>query len=181
MAYHIIEPDAGFFPIAAIDSGVINPGYVNIGTTTANPSPPAALGMIVKAKDPTYGVGEFICLKGVASTVVGSIVHYDAEYATALHTSALDHPRPLAIAMSANTAATTFGWYQISGLAIVTKANTLSLAVGDAIGASSGAAVVVATGSIINGAMVAAVASAVTASTTVEVMIDRPHDTSDVS
>ena len=139
-----------------------------------------ALGTVIKATDPTYGEGEFIYLVGVASTVVGSIVNYDAAYQTALHTSALDKPRPLAVAMSANLAAG-YGWYQISGQAIVSKSAALSLAAGDAIGAASGAAVVVATGSILNGMCVAAIASAATGVTTVRVMINRPHDTSDVS
>jgi hypothetical protein len=138
------------------------------------------LGKIVQAVDPSYGVGEFIYLQGIGSTVVGSIVNYDAAWVTALHTSALDKPRPLAVAMSANVASQ-YGWYQISGQAVVVKSNALSLAAGDAIGAAAGAAVVVATGSILNGMCVAAVASAVSASTSVRVMIQRPHDTSDVS
>lgn len=138
------------------------------------------LGRIIQAVDPTYGVGEFIYLTGVASTVVGSIVNYDAEWVTALHTSALDKPRPLAVAMSAN-GASAYGWYQISGQAVVSKSAALSLAAGDAIGAASGAAVVVATGSILNGMTVAALASAATGVTTVRVMVNRPHDTSDVS
>lgn len=139
-----------------------------------------ALGTIIRAIDPTYGMGEFIYLQGIGSTVVGSIVNYDAAYVTALHTSALDKPRPLAVAMSANVASQ-YGWYQISGQAVVVKSNALSLAAGDAIGASAGAAVVVATGSILNGMCVAAIASAVSGSTSVRVMINRPHDTSDVS
>jgi hypothetical protein len=138
------------------------------------------LGRIVQAVDPTYGVGEFIYLTGVASTVVGSIVNYDAVWVTALHTSALDKPRPLAVAMSANVA-NQYGWYQISGQAVVVKDAALSLGVGEAIGASSGAAVVVATGSILNGMCVAALASATSSVTSVRVMINRPHDTSDVS
>jgi hypothetical protein len=138
------------------------------------------LGKIVQAEDPTYGVGEFIYLQGIGSTVVGSIVNYDAVWVTALHTSALDKPRPLAVAMSAN-GANSYGWYQISGQAVVVKADALSLGVGEAIGATAGAAVVVATGSILNGMCVAALASATTTSTSVRVMINRPHDTSDVS
>jgi hypothetical protein len=137
-------------------------------------------GSIVRAVDPTYGVGEFIYLQGIGSTIVGSIVNYDADWVTALHTSALDHPRPLAVAMSANVASA-YGWYQISGQAVVTKSAGLSLAAGDAIGATAGAAVVVATGSILNGMCVVAIASAATGVTTVRVMIQRPHDTSDVS
>lgn len=140
------------------------------------------LGMIISGHDAdgTLGGGEFIYLQGIGSTVVGSIVNYDAAYVTALHTSALDKPRPLAVAMSANLASA-YGWYQISGQAVVVKANTLSLAAGDAIGAAAGAAVVVASGAILNGMCVAAIASAATAVTSVRVMIQRPHDTSDVS
>lgn len=163
MAYLLVEPRIGAQPIA---------------TTSTTQNHP--LGTIVRAKDATFGEGEFIYLSGVGSTVIGSIVNYDAVYVTALHTSALNLPRPLAVAMSANVLSS-YGWYQISGQAVVLKANTLSLAAGEAIGATAGAAVVVATGSILNGMCVAAVASAVTASTSVRVMIDRPHDTADVS
>ena len=56
-----------------------------------------ALGTIVRANDPTYGEGEFIYLKGIGSTVVGSIVNYDDSYTTALDTTAVSGaPRPLA-------------------------------------------------------------------------------------
>ena len=153
-------------------------GFQQIADTSTEQNHP--LGSIVRGVDPTYGEGEFIYLRGIGSTVVGSIVNYDAAFLTALNTTALATPRPLAVAMSANVA-NQYGWYQISGQAIVTKANTLSLGVGEAIAAGAGAAIVVASGLIINGALVAAAASAVTASTTVRVMINRPHDPSDVS
>lgn len=163
MAYAFTSPILGAQPIA--------------DTSTVQRHP---LGFIVSGVDPTFGAGEFIYLQGIGSTVIGSIVNYDAVFVTALHTSALDHPRPLAVAMSANPASS-FGWYQIAGQAVIVKANTLSLDVGNSIGATAGAAVVVATGSILQGMCVAAVASAVTASTSVRVMVNRPHDTSDVS
>jgi hypothetical protein len=153
-------------------------GFQQIAETDTVQNHP--LGSIVRGVDPTYGEGEFIYLRGIGSTVVGSIVNYDAAFLTALNTTALATPRPLAVAMSANVA-NQYGWYQISGQAIVSKANTLSLAVGSAIASAAGAAIVVASGLIINGALVAAAASAVTASTTVRVMINRPHDPSDVS
>jgi hypothetical protein len=76
----------------------------------------AELGLIVKAKDPTYGVGEFIYLKGVASTAVGSWVTYDAaDYSTTL--LAANASGPVAVAMSASVAGE-YGWYQISGEAV---------------------------------------------------------------
>lgn len=74
------------------------------------------LGTIVRAKDPTYGEGEFIYLSGVASTAVGSwvTVHEDGFTTTLL--AANDIGRT-AVAMSANVASQ-YGWYQISGKAV---------------------------------------------------------------
>jgi hypothetical protein len=139
------------------------------------------LGTIITANDPTLGGGEFIYLKGVASTVVGSIVNYDDNYQTELDTSAVAGPsRPLAFSMSANVASQ-YGWYQISGLAVATKANTVSFADGAGLGAASGLAVAVATGTVIQSAVVRAVASAKSNVTTVAIAINRPHDPSDVS
>ena len=143
-----------------------------------------ALGHIITAKDPTYGIGEFIYLVGVASTVAGSIVSYDAAgtlaFQSALHTTELDKPRPVAVAMSACVAGEK-GWYQISGIAVALKANTVSFAAGAGLGATAGSAVAVATGVILNGALVAIVASAKSDVTSVRVMISRPHGPSDVS
>lgn len=140
-----------------------------------------ALGTIVNAKHATLGVGEFIYLKGVASTAVGYIVNYDDTWQTALDTSAVAGPsRPLAVAMSANVASQ-YGWYQIGGMAVAAKANTVSFADGAGLGAGSGLAVAVATGTVIQGAIVRTVASAKSDVTTVAIAINRPHDPSDVS
>jgi len=138
------------------------------------------LGTIVRGWDPTYGEGEFIYLQGIGSTVDGSVVNYDANWVTELNTTGLATPSPLAVAMSANVASR-YGWYQISGQAVVVKSAALSLDIGNTIATAAGAAIVVASGLIVNGAIVAAVASAVTGSTSVRVMINRPHDPSDVS
>jgi hypothetical protein len=75
------------------------------------------LGMIVQAVDETYGAAEFVYLKGVASTVVGSWVTYNADDGTTALLAA-NAIGPVGVAMSANAAATTFGWYQISGKAV---------------------------------------------------------------
>jgi hypothetical protein len=139
------------------------------------------LGTIVRAKHATLGVGEFIYLKGVASTVVGSIVNYDDTWQTALDSVATAGPsRPLAVAMSA-CVANEYGWYQISGMAVATKANSVSFADGAGLGSASGLAVAVATGSVIQGAVVRTVASAKSNVTTVSIAINRPHGASDVS
>ncbi len=71
------------------------------------------LGSIIQAHDSTYLTGEFIYLKGVASTVVGSFVTYDMDDgSTAL--LAANATGPVAVAMSI-CVASSFGWYQISG------------------------------------------------------------------
>ncbi len=80
------------------------------------------LGTVVKANDPTYGEGEFIYLLGVGSTVVGSMVTYNTTtYQTTLTpTTGTTDGAPIAVAMSANVASQ-YGWYQISGNAVVKK------------------------------------------------------------
>ena len=140
-----------------------------------------ALGTVVRATSGTYGAGEFIYLQGVAATAVGQIVQYDAAYVTAMHTTALDKPRPVAVAMSA-CGASEYGWYQISGQAVVKKAASVSYAAGAALAANATAgAIAVVSGLILHGAMVAVVASAKSGVTTVRVMLNRPHAPSDVS
>lgn len=99
MAYIITDGVAGAQPIA--------------DTSTVKNHP---LGKIVKAKDPTYGEGEFIYLAGVSSTVVGTWVTYNMDDGTTtrLVPNAIG---PVAVAMSANVASQ-YGWYQIQGKAI---------------------------------------------------------------
>lgn len=99
MTFHSIESEIGLQAIAA--------------TSTTRNHP---IGKIIRAKDPTYGEGEFIYLAGVASTAVGSWVTYNLDDgSTAL--LAADAIGPVAVAMSANVASQ-FGWYQISGKAV---------------------------------------------------------------
>jgi hypothetical protein len=84
-------------------------------STTAQHS----LGTIVQAVDRgsnSNGQGEFIYLKGAASTVAGSWVTYNLDdgSTTLLAANAIG---PVAIAMSANVA-NQYGWYQIQGKAV---------------------------------------------------------------
>lgn len=143
----------------------------NTETTQKHP-----LGTIVRGVDPTYGEAEFIYLLGVASTAVGSVVTFDAStYQTVLCAVGGNIPRPIAIAMSANVAAQ-YGWYQISGIAVVKKTCTVSLAAGAAVGVlTTGLIAGTGSGKEIFGAAVAAVASATAGRTTVQVMLARPH------
>jgi hypothetical protein len=90
---------------------LVGQGFHEVSTTAAH-----ELGLIVRAKDPVYGAGEFIYLKGAASTAVGSWVIYNADdNSTAL--LAANAIGPVAVAM-APTVASTFGWYQIQGKAV---------------------------------------------------------------
>ena len=107
MAYTITTPLAGFQGIALTD-------------TTQN----HALGTIVQATDPTYGAGEFIYLKGIVSTVVGSMVDYDSYLGTTALSPATGGTGPVAVAMSANVA-NQYGWYQITGIAAVKAPNAM--------------------------------------------------------
>ena len=73
------------------------------------------LGTIVEAVDPTYGHGEFIYLKGVASTAVGSWATYGMDDGQTTLTVA-NAKGPLGVAMAACTSGA-YGWYQIQGKA----------------------------------------------------------------
>jgi hypothetical protein len=101
MAYSIVAPQlVGWQGIAVV------------GDAQAHP-----LGSIVQAYDPTYGWGEFIYLKGVASTIVGSVVVYNPDdWSTTLTVANIKGP--VAVAMAANVA-NKYGWYQIHGKAVV--------------------------------------------------------------
>lgn len=99
MAYVITQNRLGQSLIGSVDTAAAVP-----------------VGTIVTATDPTYGAGEFIYLKGVASTATGSWVTYNLDdgSTTLLAANAIG---PVAIAMGA-TVASTWGWYQISGKAV---------------------------------------------------------------
>jgi len=94
--------------------GYMVPQDINQTSTVQN----NPLGLVVKARDiseaTAYGTGEFIYLKGVVSTVVGSVVTYNEAHQTArIVSSAVG---PVAVAMSINVAAN-WGWYQRVGIA----------------------------------------------------------------
>ena len=172
MAYSFTENRAGMLQIANIDAGV-----TMANGTSAIPTPPATLGQVVRAFDPTYGEGEFILLVGVASTVVGSLVIYNATtYQTTLAPSTSNLAQPVAVAMSANGAAS-FGWYQIGGLAVVKKTAVKTLTnVPMFLSATAGRIMATAaSGKQILGARSANLATVTATTSTVIVSINRPH------
>lgn len=149
-------PELGIQPIA-------------VTSTTQN----HALGTIVTAVDSTLGAGEFIYLKGVGSTVIGSPVVYDTvNYLTALAPIGSHLPQPVAFAMSANVASQ-FGWYQISGNASAVKTSGLALGSNVAVGIlTAGKVAASGTGKEIEGALTLAKSTALKL---VALVINRPN------
>lgn len=147
-------------------------------TTQLNP-----LGKIVRARHETYGEGEFIYLLGVASTVVGSLVKYNATtYQTALITNTAVQVVPLAVAMSANVASQ-YGWYQIEGLAVIKKtAVAFTPQVACYISATAGRIKAVASAGLqVVGARTANLTTIASATSTVTVLVNRPHAQSQIT
>lgn len=102
-------------------------GMQDIQTTDTVQNHP--LGTIMKAEHTpasgtSYGMGEYIYLKGIASTVVGSMVDYDSYLATTALSPATAGIGPVAVAMSANVASQ-YGWYCIAGVVPVKAPNTM--------------------------------------------------------
>lgn len=135
------------------------------------------LGTIVEAWDDTYGMGEFIYLLGVASTVVGSVVKYNATtYQTVLVVNTAVQAVPVAVAMSANVASE-YGWYQIEGNAVVKKtAVTVTPQVTLFLSATAGRVKVLASAGLqVVGARSANLTTVTSTTSTVVVTINRPH------
>jgi|TARA_R110000744_G_scaffold215878_5_gene334693 hypothetical protein len=97
-------------------TGAITAGQaINVNSATQK----AKIGTIVTAVDVAstdYGMGEFIYLKGSASTAVGSVVVYDSDGTTDL--AVANDVGDVGLAMAA-TVASEFGWFQIQGLGVV--------------------------------------------------------------
>lgn len=89
-------------------------GQSKIGSVDTEAKVP--VGTIVQAHHQTYGQGEFVYLKGVASTAVGSWVTYNMDDGTTTLLAA-NAIGPVGVAMGA-TVASTWGWYQIGGKAV---------------------------------------------------------------
>ncbi|MEQ1572780.1 MAG: hypothetical protein ABL993_00905 [Vicinamibacterales bacterium] len=75
------------------------------------------------------GEGEFIYLKGIASTVEGSLVDYDITLGVTALSPATGGEGPVAVSMSANVA-NQYGWYQVRGCAAVKAPNAAVVGAG---------------------------------------------------
>jgi hypothetical protein len=106
MVWKILNPALGMPAIGEVVDQA--DGYVE----------PVPYGLIVQAFDETYGAGEFIFLKGVASTAqYNAVVYNEDDYSTTR--TVADLIGPVAIAMGA-IVASKCGWYQIGGKGVVT-------------------------------------------------------------
>lgn len=151
---------------------LVGPQPIDETSTTQN----HALGTIVKAEEygAGYGVGEFIYLKGVASTAKGDLVVYDLKAGTTTRTVAASRGR-VAVAMSANVASQ-YGWYQISGEAVVSTASAGTGAANPnlVVSATAGQATVGSTGAVMIYSAKCMTAQDTPSAGYTQVQIDRP-------
>jgi hypothetical protein len=113
MAHFPIEGLAGSSPVNQVDT-----------------SPRHPLGFEMDMVDTVLGSGKFIYMKGVASTVAGSVVTWDASeatpsYQTALNVATANAGQQLAVAM-APILAGQYGWYCLQGTVPVATNGTLA-------------------------------------------------------
>lgn len=169
MAFKITDARIGVPAVTSITS-VASAGLIN---STAIP-----VGTIVRADDPTYGGGEFVYLCGVGSNTIGSLVTYNQLTGLAtLAPNTANLAQPLAVSMTANTSTTALSWYQIAGAAVIKKTATkVSPNVAVYLSGTSGRIMATAaSGKQILGARSNNAATVASATSTVTVLINRPH------
>lgn len=169
MAYKIIDPRIGLPPLTSITS------VASVGLANSTGVP---VGTIVRAEDPTYGAGEFVYLPGVASNTVGSLCYWNQSANTVtLSPTTGNSNRPLAVSMAANTSTTALSWYQIFGAATIKKtAVKINPDVAVYLSATAGRVKAVASAGlqVVNARSINA-ATVASATSTVLVLIERPH------
>jgi predicted RecA/RadA family phage recombinase len=151
------------------------PGMLRVDSA---PHSPAYPGMLAHAVDPVLGGGEFLYLPGVANLVAGSLVTYDQlTPSVTLSVTGAKGGSPVAVAMAAPQAGQ-YGWFQITGNALIAKTAGAGIAQGAAVGitATAGQVTTSAGGAATAGALTGAVCNAAAATTdaTVNVGISRP-------
>lgn len=142
------------------------------------------LGKVVRAMDQDtngQGSGEFIYLLGVANTVAGSAVTYNTTtYQSAIAIGTANQGGAVAVAVGANVAAS-YGWYQIGGSTLVKKTAVIVSAakkvylVSSTVTGNGRISAASVTGKQILGARSANLTAIASATSTVMVMLDRPH------
>lgn len=103
--------------MAFVSTDLILGGPSDMTVTDSTPKFP--VGTRIKGFDSTaQNTGEFIYLPGVASTPIGGAVVYDL-FAKTTTLATTGSRGPVAISMAANTSSSTYGWYQVFGVAKV--------------------------------------------------------------
>lgn len=155
-------------------------GVVDFTNIDASANRTVPVGMTVRGIDTASsktGGGEFIYLPGNASNFVGAVNSYNPlGNTTSLATNTTKQGLPLAVSMSSNTATTSYGWFQISGVAVIkknaTKINpTAKIAVSGTSGRVLGGSTA---GAMLFNAISVNAATVASATSTVTVQINRP-------
>jgi hypothetical protein len=151
---------------------------VSCTTTTSLNSTGFPVGTITRAEDASLGNGEFVYLPGVASNTVGSLVYWNqSSNVVTLSPTTGNSVRPVAVSMAANTSTTALSWYQIFGAATIKKtAVKISPDVAIYVSATAGRIKAVASAGLqVLGARTINAATVASATSTVLVLINRPH------
>lgn len=134
-------------------------------------------GSIVEGVDPTVGGGEFVYLKGVNGTLPGMLVTYNpVAHTTTLSPNTANLNQPVAVALSTvNTGA--WGWYQIDGVAAILKtAVKVNPNVPVYQSATAGRVMsTAASGKQLENARTVNAATVASATSTIQVLLDRPY------
>jgi hypothetical protein len=155
-------------------------GVVDFTNIDASANRTVTVGTVIRGADTAStktGGGEFIYLPGVAALTAGSLVSYNPLGNTVtLSPTAASTGLPVAVAMSANTATTSYGWYQISGVATIKKtAVKINPAVKVAVSGTAGRILGGSTaGKTLLNAISVNAATVASATSTVQVLIQRP-------
>jgi hypothetical protein len=123
------------------------------------------------------GGSEFIYLPGVASNIVGALVSFNPlTSVVTLATNTTKQGLPVAVSMTANTATTSYSWYQVAGVAVIKKtAIKVSPISKIAVSATAGRVLAGSTaGAMLFNAISVNAATVASATSTVQVYIQRP-------
>lgn len=155
-------------------------GVVDFTNIDASANRTVTVGTVIRGVDALSGAGggaEFIYLPGNASLITGALVSYNpVTKVVTLSANATKQGFPVAVAMSANTATTSYGWYQIAGVATIKK-TAVKVSPGVRVYQSGTAGRIFSTsttGEVILNAITVNAATVASATSTVQVLIQRP-------
>lgn len=181
MAFIAVNAQIGVIDL--YDVGTVAPGVINVAspTTTGSGAWPQ-LGSTIDGYDPVLGGGEFVYLSVPTATAIaaGLIVKWDGNYSVSTLAAAdggLGCPVAVTLSAIASQTPVQYAWFQVGGKATVLKtAVVVNAGVAIYVSATAGRVYVTASGAKqIVGARSANTASVLAATSTVAVMLSRPH------